>query len=81
MSTYVTGGSSIRAANWFYRSGAKIVREDLIKDEGPTRYTVRYEQPDSTFREVEVPPAELEHAAKLLEEKDYEALNKYPLVS
>lgn len=80
--TCLTGGGPYVNANWFYPY-KKLVRKDEIDAASlkPTRFSVRYELPDSTTREVEVTETELQKAVKAKADKNYEALAKFPVVS
>ena len=77
ISVCMSGGGYFRSANWFYPS------KKLVRKGGPleaTRFSIRYELPDLTTREVEIPAGHFERAVKLLEEKNYEALAEFPVV-
>ena len=47
----------------------------------PQRFSVKFEAPDGTEWDVEIPSEEVERAWKLVEEEDFEELCKYPKVS
>lgn len=76
----IAGSNPIRSANWFY-PWKKLVRKDEIEPLEPVRYSVTFGTSDLTTREVEVPAAEINRAVKLLVEKNFEELAKYPIVS
>ena len=77
---YRSGSGSYFSANWF-EPYKKLARKDESAIMEPERFTVTYELPDATTREIEVPEEHFERAVKFLKEKDYEALSVYPLVS
>ena len=76
-----TGSNYWTAANWFWPSKRLVRKADEDRESLlPTRYSVTFEL-DSTTREVEIAPADLDRAWKLLQEEDYETLNQFPTVS
>lgn len=65
------------SVNWFY-PGRKLVRKS---PEPEPKFTVTYEQLGGTLREIEVPGGHVTRALKLVEARDYDALEEFPTVS
>ena len=82
---YRSDSGSYYAGNWFYpyKRLAKSRRNNPEDDEslGLSRFTITYELPDQTTREVEIPEEEFQLAIGYLKEENFEALAKYPKVS